>query len=460
MQKAEGGIMRRPAGWISVGALTVIIGGGCGPKSERPSPLRTGAFAPQERTIPTDPMSPVDRSGPIESENPHVEPVVEPVRRRQTGAGAGGLDNGSSGRVSSVVSENTQSPIAAASTAPSPVVVTATAGPGSSGQYMTIGGVVAEVNNTPIYADKVIGQIAHVLAARAKDASPERFRQIAREEIGAQIKKLVDQELLYAAALRNLDEKDREVAALMTADWRRHKIAESQGSEELARKRAAEQGIGFDEMVNEQYRFFMTQLHLQKRLVPRIQVTANDMRRYYDTHVAGEFTVRDAARFRLIKISVKQVGDREEARKKIADLRRRIVEGGEDFAGIAGTTNDPMLARTKGELTVQRGAFAEAKAEEAVWATPIGEVTPVVETSDAFYIAKIEERTKGRIIPFEEEQTQEDIRRKLRAEQFRSLLEQAQADLRKDAIIRSTDEMARTAVEMAMQNYPAWSRKS
>jgi peptidyl-prolyl cis-trans isomerase D len=170
--------------------------------------------------------------------------------------------------------------------------------------------------------------------------------------------------------------------------------------------------------------------------------------------------VRDTARFRLIKISVKQVGDRTEARKKIADIRERVVSRGEDFAGIAGTTNDPGPAPHQGELTVQRGAFAESAVEQAVWAIPIGEVTPIVETPDAFYVAKVEERKNGRIIPFEEESTQVAIKEKLKAEQFKFMREQVQADLRKDAIIRSNDEMMNTAIEMALQNYPAWSGKS
>jgi hypothetical protein len=153
---------------------------------------------------------------------------------------------------------------------------------------MTIGGLLAEVNSTPIYADKVLAQIAHVLAARArKSSSREKFREAAKQEVRDQVQKLVTLELEYAAAQRNLDQHDRGFAADLTADWRRHKIAEAQGSEALARKRAAEQGISLEDMVDEQYRFFMSQIYYQKRLVPRIQVTVNDMRRYYYQHVAA-----------------------------------------------------------------------------------------------------------------------------------------------------------------------------
>src|SRR5207247_3115152 len=52
----------------------------------------------------------------------------------------------------------------------------------SSGQYVIVGGVVGEVNGTPIYAGKVLSLIEPVLAARAKDLDPQQFRGIAPRE--------------------------------------------------------------------------------------------------------------------------------------------------------------------------------------------------------------------------------------------------------------------------------------
>jgi parvulin-like peptidyl-prolyl isomerase len=97
--------------------------------------------------------------------------------------------------------------------------------------------------------------------------------------------------------------------------------------------------------------------------------------------------------------------------------------------------------------------------EQAVWSSPVGAVTDVIETPDAFYVAKVEEKKIGRIIPFDEERAQQAIREKLRGEQFRVMWTKVQEDLRKQAIIRTDENMMNVAVEMAMENYPIWSQR-
>jgi hypothetical protein len=92
------------AGWVVVGLLILP---GCGPRNEKAAPLRTGVFAPQEGTIATDPMSPVDRSGPLASED-----AVEGGAHRRPASSA----NGGSDRLSAVVQENMEAPGARAAT--------------------------------------------------------------------------------------------------------------------------------------------------------------------------------------------------------------------------------------------------------------------------------------------------------------------------------------------------------
>jgi peptidyl-prolyl cis-trans isomerase SurA len=438
-------------------ALALFAAAGCA--SEKAArPLPPGAFTAPP-TIGTSPNSPVDRSGALPVERPLGEEVPPaPAERQKTSVKE---KTPAVESISPVVQQNVQSPaergLEIAATRPE--LGHFTTAP-SSGQYLTLGGVVAEVNGTPIYADKVLAEIVPVLAARAPNVSREGFRAIAAQEIGKQVQDRINLEVEYAAAQRNLDEKDRQLAEALTEDWRKHKIAQGGGSVELARKLAADHGQDFDEMVQEQYRSFMSQIYYQKRIVPRIQVTVDDMRRYYNQHLATEFTRPATARFRLIKVRVQQVGDRDAAKKKIEDLRQRIVKGGEEFSAVASTVNDAALLATGGELTVQRGAFGAEKVEEAVWATPIGQLTPIIETPDAFYIAKVEDKSEMHVAPFDQEQVQGSIREKLRSEQFRVLREKELEQLREQSLIRSNHAMLDTAVDMAMENYPLWAAKS
>lgn len=338
---------------------------------------------------------------------------------------------------------------------------TSTAGADGQEQYLTVGGVVAEVNGVPIYANKVINLVEPVLAARAKDLTRTQFRETASREITSQRNALITLELEYAASERNLGERDKQLADAMTEQWRTRQINAAGGSIELARRRAAERGDDFDELVQQQYRLMMSRIYYDRKIVPRIQPTAAEIRQYYDRHRDTEFTDPGAARFRLIKIDIAKAGGREQAMEKITTLRNRIAKAGQPFEEIARSVNDdPRLLRTGGDLgaAIEKGAFAIDVVENAVWQTPVGEVTDVIEAAGALYIAKVEEKSQGSVQPFESEQVQNRIADTLRSREFRALRQAEQDRLVKEAVIRSDKEMLNTVIEMAMQNYARWSQ--
>jgi parvulin-like peptidyl-prolyl isomerase len=330
----------------------------------------------------------------------------------------------------------------------------------SSGQYITIGGVVAEVNGTPIYANKILKALGPTLAAEAKKLDEQRFHKTASDFIGKQVQEYISAELEFAAAERNLGAEDRTLADSLTTQWRQHKITEAGGSVEVARKRAQADGEEFEDLVHEQFRLFMTRIYYEKKVIPRIQVTADDMRRYYQLNQNKEFTDQDQVQFRLIKVDPRKSGGKEKAIDKIQDMRKR-AEAGEDFASLAASNDDPTLMKSGGKVGgadgwIQKGAFALEKVENAVFKLQPGQVTDIVEENGNYYLAKLEQRKVGRVMPFEEEAVQDKIRSTLRKAQFQSLREQVQENLRKNAVIRVDNAMMNTAIDMAMQNYPSW----
>ncbi|HYO11009.1 MAG TPA: peptidylprolyl isomerase [Tepidisphaeraceae bacterium] len=464
---------------------------GCGLGGEKPRPLTRAQFTPgpsnrTEKPLPQDPLSGADQPGALFN-TPHTQ--GRPEHAGQGGAGGQAGQAGASGEttgagvdqngVSRTVQENVIPPGAArpdevsatgpaspASPAPAPPVPAttgATAGrvaPGaSSGQYLTIGGVVMEVNGTPIYANRVLALVEPVLAARAKDLDEQRFRRVASDEITKQVYALRNLELEYAAAERNLDQKDKDLAEALTMQWRKRQEIAAGGSSEVARQRAAARGEDFEDLVRQQFRVFMSQIYYQKKIMPRVQVSASDVRTYYDRNREREFAERSTARFRLIKVDIAKSRGIEAATDKIAGLRSRIVNAGEPFESLARAVNDdPRLLASGGDLgaPIQKGAFAIEPVEQAVWATPVGGVTPVVRAGNALYLAKVEHKTEGKQTEFEDDAVQTQIFERLRTEQFRALRQQVQENLVKDAVIRSDADMVNTAIEMAMQNYTRW----
>ena len=97
-----------------------------------------------------------------------------------------------------------------------PTATTLTTGP-ALGEYMTLGAVVVTVNGNPIYANKVISDIAPVLAVKARELEPDDFQRVAQDEVQKQLQVLVRTELEFAAAQRNLDDHDRKLDDAMAA---------------------------------------------------------------------------------------------------------------------------------------------------------------------------------------------------------------------------------------------------
>ncbi len=329
----------------------------------------------------------------------------------------------------------------------------------SLGGYKTLGGVVAEVNGTPIFANKVLRQLSPELSARASEMDEQQFRSLATQEVTKKIQGLERDELVYGAADRTLSDEDRKIAEMLTMQARTRRITDAGGSAELARHKAAADGDDFDELILAEYRKQMTEVFYRRKVVPRIQITADDMRSYYNANLQSEFTQQDEITFRIIQIATRRYPDKAEASRRAQELLAKAKTA--DFAELARTNNDdPNLARSGGQLTVQRGAYRLEKVEQALWATPVGQITPIIEDANGFYIAKVESRKEGTVMSFDARETQDKIRGTLWSRQFRALTEAIERNLRGKSMVRENPDMTQSAVEMAMQNYPLWAKST
>jgi hypothetical protein len=327
----------------------------------------------------------------------------------------------------------------------------------SSGIAMTIGTIVCEVNGNPIYADKVLASLGKPFAAEAKRRDAASFRKYAQHEINERVRLFIHTELAFAAATKNLDPKEQELAKNATMQWRMRKITEAGGSLERAKAKAAAEGLDFEEMVEEKFRENMVIIYYQKRLLPRTQVRAEDMRNYYYQHLKTRFTEPDQAQFRVIKIDTKKTGGEEPARDKINNLYQKAARG-EDFAELArGSNDDPSLMRNGGDVGwVHRGAFRLEELEKAVWQLEPGQVTQPIRIGDSFYIAKLEDRKLGRVKQFEEDAVQKQIKDELQREQLAVLKRRQDDALMREAIVHPMPPNVEPVVEMAMQRYEQW----
>lgn len=331
--------------------------------------------------------------------------------------------------------------------------------PLGTGVALAVGRVAVEVNGQPIFSKRVLQPIEPDLAANAREQDADTFRKLAAKRIRDQVDFLIRTELEVAAAKRNLAPSELQLAEGVTAQWRQRQITEAGGSVELARQRAAAEGTTFEEKTEDEYRANLVRVYYQKRIFPRVQVNADDMRRFYDRNVA-RFTQQPQAQFRLIKVDIRKMGNRSLAEQKVGDLLAR-VRGGEDFAAVAKDYNDDARLRNNGGDVgmIDKGAFVLTAVENAAWALSPGQVSDVVEEKNAFYIVKLEQKTEGRTRSFDEEAVQDEIRNTLRSQQFEVLRDKQREQLIQGAVVNPYPPKIEPLLEIVMQKYPYWAMR-
>jgi len=351
--------------------------------------------------------------------------------------------------------------------------------PLSSGTFLIVGTLVAEANGQPIYADKVLSKIDEALGIKAQTLGPREYRLAAIDLINRQIMEDITNELEFAAAQRNVSEEDRQIATGLTVQFRQKEITRAGGSLAVARARTAAEGIDFDEKVNEEYRRNLIRIYYAKRVFPKVQVSAEDMRRFYDKYLDELYTEKSAVRFRGIRIGIQETGSVQDAWEKAKRVHDKATRG-ENFGDLAAAQNDNRTwARYRGYRDVRKDAAGQPLKDEtgeflgawvdkgslkledlekAVFTLNIGQVTTIIDAGEGLYIAKLEEKKVGRVRAFEEEAVQADVRDRMTKEQRAELRRKEQKKLLDAAVTRTDQKMVDVAVEMAMQKYAIWGK--
>jgi hypothetical protein len=353
-----------------------------------------------------------------------------------------------------VEAESTENAGSSESTA---TATTAPADHGGQGVYMTLGGVLAQVNDTPIYANQVLTPLKKEFNAKSKELDAPAFRDFAEQEIGRQLQELIEDELYFATAYHALNDEDRKIADAVAIQARKERVTAAGGSVEQAKRIALEDGEDFDESIKQEYRRIVHQLYQRRRIEPLIQVTADDMRDFYAANVGKLYSEKDRAQFRVIAIDPAVRGNKA-AREKIEALRARAIAG-EDFGKLASTENDDEFLKGRGGNPCDEGGWMEKNTyridavEAAAWSVEPGQVTPVVEADGKLYIARLDAKRNGIVRPFEDQAVQDDIFNRLHQQQLGELWRKSREDSVGEAMINTDANRVQVAVDMAMQSY-------
>lgn len=142
-------------------------------------------------------------------------------------------------------------------------------------------------------------------------------------------------------------------------------------------------------------------LLVRKLLAPEIQVTEQDVRRYYEEH-KDEFREPEQARARHILVK-----DRATAEQLLARIRN-----GEAFEDVARShSQDAQTAQKGGDLGWFPRGQMDPKFDQAVFSAAPNSLVGPVQTAYGFHVIQVLERKPARLRPFEE--VKEEIRQLL-----------------------------------------------
>ncbi|GAB4337555.1 MAG: hypothetical protein Kow0089_08930 [Desulfobulbaceae bacterium] len=258
--------------------------------------------------------------------------------------------------------------------------------------------VVAIVNDDVITLSEVNEEGA-ALFKRVAATVPASEREEALKQVRQTIiDKLIDRKiLLQAAAKENITVSDEEIDRAFEKILQINKIRPEQLRQKLAE-------MGMDES---SYRKNLRIQVLSSKLVSReirskVIIPEERIIDYYDTHYTRRVS---EGGYYLLQIGIsfpqgndgEQAAAREEARKKVEQIRERAVAG-EDFRELARKFSDLPSAVDGGDIGVLKEQDMSPAMREVVRKTGTGEISPIIETPSGYQFFKILSSQEGQIV--------------------------------------------------------------
>ena len=261
------------------------------------------------------------------------------------------------------------------------------------------------------------------------DATRSQIRRAALEHLVE--KRLMDQKIREL----NIKVGDEEIRQAIDDVKKQNNRA----SQDVLVSALASQGLTF-----EQYRSQLKEQIEKLKLVSmevraKIQVGESEMREYYESNRA-KYSEDETFRARHIffRTSEKKPADEIKRTMSTALMVLADAKSGKDFAELATSySEDPAARKDGGALGSFKKGDMMPELEAAILAMKPGEVSELVYTASGFHIIKLEERTSGKVKPFEnvKAEIEDALYRKKSEERFN----QWAKDLRAKASIEMKD---------------------
>ncbi len=273
----------------------------------------------------------------------------------------------------------------------------------SLAQTKTIEEIVAWVNNDVILKSEYESRKAAIredLAApqpRGRGLQGAQLDQAFNEQSKLVLRQLIDEALILQQAKEMGLSAETEI--IKTKDRLRQE--QKLDSLEALDKQIVAQGYSLDEF-NQNIRVqYLTSQVMQREVYPRVTVTMEEVRKYYDAHIK-DFDRPAGIRVREITILTENRGPEQiENQRKKAEEALAAVKKGDDFAETAAKYSESDSAQLGGDLGFYAKGELNPSLEAITNKLEKGQVSDIIPVQGGFMIIKLDDKHTGGILPFE-----------------------------------------------------------
>jgi parvulin-like peptidyl-prolyl isomerase len=193
-------------------------------------------------------------------------------------------------------------------------------------------------------------------------------------------------------------------------------------------------GVTFDAYKQELKEQLQRQQLVRREIRAKIVVTDDEIGDYYRQH-RDEYEGKEAIRIKQILLPVTVGMDpviRQRARELAESILKRI-KSGEPFEALAAQFSQGPAVAAGGDIGFVEKGHMLPEVEKAAVVLEIGEVGPVIESSQGFYIIQIVDKRGAGLKPITE--VRQEIQRKLEDEKAAKKFDQWVADLRSKSLV-------------------------
>jgi peptidyl-prolyl cis-trans isomerase SurA len=259
--------------------------------------------------------------------------------------------------------------------------------------------IVAIVNDEIITVSDYMNEHDMIYELLRSQLRGEEFSQQYEIEKQGLLERMITERLLLQEAIRkdirstaNVDDQIRTMIDNIKAQY-------EIGSDEEFKRAMTQQGINYENWIDQQEKNILQQALIFSEVGRSIVIDETDVINYYDLH-PDEFTEPPEYKLKAIYVSS---GDKseEEARAKMAEIDRKLAEGGE-LENLAEEYSEGPEKDNQGDIGTYKKGDMDKTLEQAVENLEEGSLTSWIEIPSGWFLIKLEEKTESRLKTFDE----------------------------------------------------------